>query len=71
MLVFALKYQEALDVVTGDRDMKLRQYEMDTEEWDIAEQLCMVLKVGSLILYLSRSFTLIRSRFSRMQPSSS
>jgi hypothetical protein len=31
MLVFALQYWEALNVVTGDCDMKLWQYEMDAE----------------------------------------
>ena len=31
MLVFALQYRKALNVVTGDRNMKLRQYEMDAE----------------------------------------
>jgi hypothetical protein len=47
MLIFALKYQEALDVITGDRDTKLCQYEMDNEEWAISQQLCEVLKVSS------------------------
>jgi hypothetical protein len=45
MLDFALKYREAIDVITGDRDMKLRKYEMDEEEWEVARQLCEVLKV--------------------------
>jgi hypothetical protein len=45
MLEFAIEYQDALDVITGDREMKLRQYEMDEEEWDIARQLCEALKV--------------------------
>ena len=46
MLVFALEYRDTLDVITGDHDMKLRQFEMDDEEWAIAQQLCEVLKVG-------------------------
>jgi hypothetical protein len=46
MLYFALKYRLALDDITGDRDMKLRQYEMDDNEWEIANQLCLVLKVS-------------------------
>ena len=51
MLMFALKYQEALDIITGDRDTKLRQYEMDNEEWDLSQQLCEVLKVCSHFVY--------------------
>ena len=47
MLEFALKYQEAIDI-TGNHDMKLRKYEMNEEEWEVACQLCQVLKVCSL-----------------------
>jgi hypothetical protein len=46
MLVFAVSYWEVLDIITGDREMKLHQYEMDAEEWKIAHQLCQVLKVS-------------------------
>lgn len=45
MLEFAVTYREALDIITGDREMKLRQYEMDDEEWEIAQGLCTALKV--------------------------
>ena len=45
MLLFALKYQRTLNIITGDCEMKLRQYEMDDEEWGIATELCDVLKV--------------------------
>lgn len=48
MLEFAIEYQDALDAITGDRAMKLRQYEMDKEEWEIARQLSEALKVHSL-----------------------
>jgi hypothetical protein len=47
MLEFAITYREALDIITGDREMKLRQYEMDEDEWEIASQLCKALKVRS------------------------
>jgi len=58
MLVFSLEYREALDTITGDRDMKLRQYEMDNEEWVIAHQLCKVLKVfKDATLFFSRNGT--------------
>jgi hypothetical protein len=45
MLEFAIAYQDALDIITGDREMKLRQYKLDEEEWDTAQELCKVLKV--------------------------
>ena len=58
MLLFALKYRGALDIITGDREMKLRQYEMDNEEWDIATQLCDVLGVfKDATLFFSRNGT--------------
>jgi hypothetical protein len=46
MLQFAINYRLALNDITGNRDTKLRQYEMDDEEWEIARQLCIVLKVS-------------------------
>jgi hypothetical protein len=45
MLRFAVEYREALDTITAERNMKLRDYELGREEWNIAEQLCDVLKV--------------------------
>ena len=50
MLEFAIEYQDALDTITGDREMKLRQYEIDEEEWEIAQQLQEALKVHFLVL---------------------
>lgn len=55
MLDFAVEHREALDIITGDRDMKLRQFEMTEDEWDIATQLRDVLKVTSIRrFYLSQ-----------------
>jgi hypothetical protein len=51
MLKFALTFREALDTITGEKDMKLRKYEMDEEEWEIACQLREVLKVGPDVVY--------------------
>ena len=48
MLNFAVEYREALDAITGDRDMKLRQYELSEGDWDVATQLRDVLKVNFL-----------------------
>jgi hypothetical protein len=45
MLDFAVEHITAIDTITGDRDMKLRQYELSEDDWDIARQLRDVLKV--------------------------
>ena len=51
MVEFAVNFREALDTITGDKDMKLRKYEMDDEEWDIAYQLRDVLKVSCSLVH--------------------
>ena len=45
MLKFAIEYRLAIDTITAERDMKLRNYELGKEEWKVAEELCDVLKV--------------------------
>lgn len=45
MLNFALEYRPALDVITSDRDLNLRQFELSKTEWTNAEHLRDVLKV--------------------------
>lgn len=47
MLKFALNYCVALDVITGERDMKLQKYELKDTEWHIASQLRDILEVSS------------------------
>jgi hypothetical protein len=44
MLIFALKYHKAVDGITADKELKLRKYELDEEEWTIVEDLSVVLK---------------------------
>ena len=56
MLDFAVEYRDALDAITGDRDMKLRQYELSEEDWNIATQLRDVLKVCFLLLIINSLF---------------
>ena len=51
MLEFALLYREALDDLTGIREMKLRNCELSEQEWTIAEQLASVLKVCHCAVY--------------------
>ena len=46
MLEFAIEFREALDTITGEKEMRLRKYKMDNEEWEIAQQLRDVLKVS-------------------------
>lgn len=45
MLNFALEYRNALETITSDRDLNLRQFEMDKKEWTNAKDLRDVLKV--------------------------
>ena len=45
MLEFALNYRAALDTMTDDRDMKLRQFELSKKDWDMAAELCRALQV--------------------------
>lgn len=56
MLSFALQYRSALDQICGDRDMKLRKYELLESEWKVAKELCEVLRVRlHFILFLFQS----------------
>jgi hypothetical protein len=48
MLEFAIKYQAAINAMTGDLGTKLRVYELNREEWEVVGQLCKVLKVRSM-----------------------
>ena len=45
MLKFSIEYRRAIDAITAERTMKLRDYELGREEWKVAEELCEVLKV--------------------------
>jgi hypothetical protein len=49
MLNFAVEHRDALDTITGDRDMKLRQYELSEEDWATATELRDVLKASLII----------------------
>ena len=60
MLDFALKSRAALDTFTSNKVMKLWKYEMDEEEWEIANQLRNVLKVClSLTNLIQSNFSVI------------
>lgn len=52
LLDFSLKYQAAIDILTSERSLKLRVYELDGGEWGIATHLCKILKVSLLALII-------------------
>ena len=45
MLEFCIKYREAIDALCGERNLNLRRYELDDNEWKLATQLRDVLSV--------------------------
>jgi len=45
MLSFAYAYRGAYNELTANRDMKMRRYEVEDDEWEIVRQLAEVLKV--------------------------
>jgi len=45
MVEFAIEYRAALDIMTADRDMNLRKFELSKKEWAMASELCEVLQV--------------------------
>lgn len=45
MLTFAYDYRDAINNITANREMKLREYEIDEDEWSIIKQLRDLLKV--------------------------
>jgi hypothetical protein len=76
MLQFALQYRPAIDDIAGNKNTNLQQYELDGDEWRIAQQLYDTLKVSvflplnfqspcsaELILSWSRSSRTLRFSF--------
>jgi hypothetical protein len=45
MMRFALKYRPPIDSITANKELKLRKYELDSEDWGIVEDLVAVLEV--------------------------
>jgi hypothetical protein len=45
MLCFSIEYRKAIENMTSERKNDLRQYELDEDEWVIAEELSDTLKV--------------------------
>ena len=65
MLMFALEYHEAIDRISGDRDMQ--KYELSGEQWNVVQQLCDVLAVCCAQLSFNSLYSNV-PRFLRMQP---
>jgi hypothetical protein len=51
MLDFAYDYKDALNKITAVREMKLRNYEIEPEEWEMVRQLRELLKVVPIFPY--------------------
>jgi len=51
MLAFAYNYKDALNKITALREMKLRDYEIEPEEWEVVKQLQDLLKVRSILAF--------------------
>jgi hypothetical protein len=50
VILILFTYYAALDKTTGDRDMNLRKFELEEEDWKTATDLRDVLKVSQPIL---------------------
>jgi hypothetical protein len=67
MLNVAVEYREVIDDITANKSLKLRQYKLDDEGWDIIKDLLRVLKVNFthlLWIYSNICFRCIRRRHS-------
>jgi hypothetical protein len=50
MLKFCLEYRAPIDLITADKQLKLRKYELDEEDWLVVDQLVSILQVCSFVL---------------------
>jgi hypothetical protein len=48
MLNFALEYRVPIDAITSDRELNLHKYELEDDEWEVAQNLCDTLKASTL-----------------------
>jgi len=51
MLAFAYDYKDALNKITALHEMKLRDYKIELEEWEVVKQLRDLLKVRSILAF--------------------
>jgi len=45
MLLFVVKYWDAIDSVMADKSLKLWKFELDNDDWKIVQDLVLVLQV--------------------------
>jgi len=45
MMEFALKFRRPIDTIMANKELKLRKYELDNDDWKVVEDLVAVLKV--------------------------
>lgn len=50
MLCFAIKYRKAIEIMTSEKKNDLRQFELEEDEWTIAEQLSDILRARVCVL---------------------
>jgi hypothetical protein len=55
MLCFAILYRKAIENITSDRRNDLQQFELSEEEWAIVQEVCDVLKVRDVAVWLCMS----------------
>ena len=56
MLNVAVEYRKVIDEITANKALKMRQYELDDEGWDIIKDLLRVLKVYCSYISIVRSY---------------
>ena len=49
MLNVAIDYRTAIDAMTSNHELSLRKFELEDEEWEVAENLRDVLKARSML----------------------
>jgi hypothetical protein len=54
-LEFCLRYRKPIDAITADKATKLRKYELDEGDWNIVDDLVVVLKVVLDLVVSSRA----------------
>lgn len=52
MLKMAFDYRLAIDNITGNKNLKLRKYELDDDDWEIISDLIRVLKVSACLFII-------------------
>ena len=58
MLTFSIAYSEPINHITGERSMKIRQYEIKDHEWTIVHQLqeCLEVNYFFFLYYFETDF---------------